>query len=104
MSSGQISPELVNVTKQTCYYLFSCTCVYTVCLHLEQAFETVFEEIKLETISLKKHLLNLVLFQSKTSGCSHLLVVLCQCKIIEKSVMDESFVFCLMRLDPRLNS
>ena len=25
---------------------------------------------------------------------------ICQCKIIEKSVMGESFVFCLVRLDP----
>ena len=35
--------------KHAIIYFFACSCVYTVCLHLEQAFETVFEEMKLDT-------------------------------------------------------
>ena len=30
-------------------FLLACTRVWTVCLHLEQAFETVIEEMKLDT-------------------------------------------------------
>ena len=30
-------------------YLLACTRAYTVCLHLEQAIETVLEEMKLDT-------------------------------------------------------
>ena len=35
-------------------YLVACTRVWTVCLHLEQAFETVLEEMKLDTDILKE--------------------------------------------------
>ena len=34
----------------------------------------------------------------------HCVTAVCLCKIIEKSVMDESFVFCPARLDSRLDS
>ena len=45
--SSQVSAESFDVTKQTCCYLPSF--LYTVCLHLEQAFETVLEKMKLDT-------------------------------------------------------
>ena len=35
-------------------YLLACTRVWTVCLNLEQAFETVLEEMKLDTDVLKE--------------------------------------------------
>ena len=44
--SGSISPESFDVTKK---YAVAHTRVYTVCLHMEQAFETLFEEMKVYT-------------------------------------------------------
>ena len=50
MPSSQVSAESFDVTKQTCCYLPSSLYrVYTVCLHLEQTFETVLEKMKLDT-------------------------------------------------------
>ena len=44
--SGQIRPESFDITKK---YAVACTRVYTVCLHMEQAFETLVEEMKVYT-------------------------------------------------------
>ena len=62
-------------------------------------------------MSLKKHSLynlNWSCFEHRvacaTKPCRVVLQLLWLCKIIEKSVMGESFFFCLMRLDPRLDS
>ena len=35
--------------KHAIIYFLACSCVHTICLHLEQAFETVFEQMKLDT-------------------------------------------------------
>jgi len=35
--------------KHAVIYLLACAQVYTVCLHLEQIFEAVLEEMKLDT-------------------------------------------------------
>ena len=43
--SGRISPKLFDITKQTCCCLYT----RTVCLNMEQAFEILIEEIKLDT-------------------------------------------------------
>ena len=44
-------------------------------------------------------------FSEHTVACAHITIegsvtVVCLCKIIEKSVIGESFVFCPARLDP----
>ena len=62
-------------------------------------------------MSLKKHsLYNLnwpcfkytVACANKTMPCC--VTAVCLCKITKKSVLSESFVFCLTKLDPRLDS
>ena len=35
--------------KHAIINFLACSCFYTICLHLEQAFETVFEQMKLDT-------------------------------------------------------
>ena len=59
-------PRLVwRKKKHAVVYLLACTWVYTVCLHLEQAFKTVLEEMKLDTDVLEETFtlkLELVLF------------------------------------------
>ena len=95
--------------KHAVIYLLPYTRVYTVCLHLEQAFETVLEKMKMIQMSLKKHSLynlNWSCFEQRVACANKLRCVVLQllCKIIEKSVMGESFFFCLTRLDPRLGS
>ena len=50
MPSGKISPESFDVTKKHAVIsLLARSRVYTVCLHLEQVFEAVLEEMKLDT-------------------------------------------------------
>ena len=92
---------------------------YTLCVCImEQAFEILLEEMKLDTdvleetfrfttrIKINVGLLLSILLLSRianiTLPCCVTTVGLC--KIIEKSVMGESFVFCPVRLDPRLDS
>ena len=67
MLSSQISPDLFDVKKKkhAVVYLLACTRVYTGVLHLEQTFETVLEEMKLDTNVLEEIFtlkLELVLF------------------------------------------
>ena len=103
--SGRISQNCLMLQDK---HAVACTRVYTVCLHLEQAFETLLEEIKLDTDILEKHSfynLNWSCFKH-TVACSNITMPCCVtavglCKIIEKSVMGESFVFCPAKLDPR---
>ena len=67
----------------------------TVCLHyLEQAFETLLEEMNLDTVTCANTCITML--------CCVTAVGLC--KIIEKSVVGASFVFCPERLGPRLDS
>ena len=81
---------------------------------MDQAFETLLEEMKLDTEK-KKHSFNnsnLSCFEHTVTcanceyTCNHAVLCygLCLCKLIEKSIMGESFVFCPARLDPRLDS
>ena len=84
------------------------------CLHMEQAFEILLEEMKLDTdvleetfcfitqIGLLSSILSLLRIVNITMPCCVTAVGLC--KIIGKSVMGESFVFCPVRLDLRLHS
>ena len=76
-----------------------------VCLHLEEALETVYEKMKLDTYK-KRNLLYLILFQFESlARINH--VVLCYVFVKlsrNPEVMGQTFVFCLMRLDPRLDS
>ena len=83
--------------------------MYTVCLHLEQAFETLLEEMNLDTDVLEKHSLYNLHYSSfdHTVACVNTCIIMpcCftavgLCKIIEKSVMGASVVFCLERLRP----
>ena len=93
----------------------ACTQVYmyTVCLHLEQAFETLLEEMNLDTDVLEKHSLynlNCSSFEHTVACANTCITMPCcvpavgLCKIIEKSVVSASFVFCPERLGPRLDS
>ena len=86
----------------------ACAQVYFVCLHLDQAFETLLEELKFDTDVLEETFaLQLELsFFEHTVACANITMPCCVtasrlCKIIEKSVAGESFVFCPARLDPR---
>ena len=87
--------------------------MYTVCLRLEQAFETLLEEMNLDTDVLEKHSLynlNCSSFEHTVACANTCITMPCcvtavdLCEIIEKSVMGASFVFCPERLDPRLDS
>ena len=87
--------------------------MYTVCLHLEQVFETVLEEINLDTDVLEKHSLynlNCSSFEHTVACANTCITMPCcvtavrLCKIIEKSVMGASFIFCPVRLGPHLDS
>ena len=49
--SGRISPELLDVTNK---HALACTRVCTVCIHLEQAVQTLFKEVKRDTDVLKE--------------------------------------------------
>ena len=68
MLSSQISPDSFDVKKKhAVVHLLVRKRVYTVCLHLEQTFETVLEEMKLDTEVLEETFtlkLELVLFQT----------------------------------------
>ena len=62
----------------------ACTQIYT--MHLEQAFETLLEEMKLDTDVLDET------FTECTVACAYITMLccvtaVCLCKIIEKSVM-----------------
>ena len=83
--------------------------MYTVCLHLEQAFETLLEEMSLDTDVLEKHSLynlNCSSFDHTVACVNTCIIMPCcvtavgLCKIINKSVMGASVVFCLERLGP----
>ena len=89
--------------------------MYTVCLHLEQVFETLLEEMNLDTdvLVLKKrslYNLNCSSFEHTVACANTCITMPCcvtavgLCKIIEKSVVGAFFVFCPERLGPRLDS
>ena len=71
----------------------ACTQVYmyTVCLHLEQAFETLLEEMNLDTDVLEKHSLYCSSFEPTVACMKTCMIMPCcvtavgLCKIIEKS-------------------
>ena len=48
--------------KHVLIYFIASACVYTICFHLEQAFETVLREMKLDSDVVEATLFNLVLF------------------------------------------
>ena len=50
----QAQNHLTLQNKHAVIYLPACICVNTVCLHLELAFETILEKMKLDTDVLEK--------------------------------------------------
>ena len=101
MPSSQVSAELFDVTKQTCCYLPSSLYTSIHCLFAFGAgIWNCTRENELIQISLKKHSLynlNWSCFEHRvacaTKPCRVVLQLLWLCKIIEKSVMGESFFF-----------
>ena len=44
-----VTADFYHAHRPDIIHFLSCTYVYTVCFHLEQALETVFEEMRLDT-------------------------------------------------------
>ena len=83
--------------------------MYTVCVHLEPEFETLLEEMNLDTDVFEKHShynLNCSSFEHTVACANTCITMPCcvtavgLCKIIKKSVVGTSFVFCPERIGP----
>ena len=83
--------------------------MYTVCLHLEQAFQTLLEEMNLDTDVLEKH----SLYNLNCSSFDHTVVCVNTCIIMPccitavglcKIISGACIFFCPERLGPRLDS